>query len=164
MGKFASDPLGDVKIASPCQADWNEMYGDERKRFCAHCRLNVYNLSAMSRGEAERLVASAEGRLCVRFYRRADGTILTQDCPVGVAAIRAKVRRVATAAASFALSFLAGVGITLGLREKPAERRASPGIAAPERVDPQPPPIEMGQPMQGAIAVSPNEVPPRRRR
>ena len=153
MAKFASDPLGSVKIASPCSADWNEMYGDERKRFCGQCRLNVYNLSAMSRDEAERFVASAEGRLCVRFYRRADGTILTQDCPVGVAAIRARVRRVATAVASFSLSFLAGVGITLGLNEKPGERLAKPGVASPGRVERAP--EELGQPVATAGMMAP---------
>jgi len=45
----------------------------------------VFNLSAMTRGEAERLVQNkGEGRLCVRFFRRADGTLLTEDCPVGL--------------------------------------------------------------------------------
>jgi hypothetical protein len=34
--------------------------------------------------EAERLVVEKEGRLCVRFHRRADGTVLTRDCPVGL--------------------------------------------------------------------------------
>ena len=30
------------------------------------------------------MVQATQGRLCVRFYRRADGTVLTQDCPVGL--------------------------------------------------------------------------------
>ncbi|MBK9765573.1 MAG: hypothetical protein IPP63_00360 [Chloracidobacterium sp.] len=74
MSKFDS-PLNDIKIASPCSADWNGMYGDERKRFCGECKLNVYNLSGMTKNEAERLVTNAEGRLCVRFYQRADGSV-----------------------------------------------------------------------------------------
>lgn len=76
-------PLDDLRVASPCSADWNRMDGDERKRFCAQCRLNVYNLSSMTRYDAENLLRLSEGRLCVRYYQRADGTILTQDCPVG---------------------------------------------------------------------------------
>lgn len=75
--------LDGIEIASPCHAGWEDMAGDERSRFCGQCRLNVYNLSAMTRGEAEALVAEKEGRLCVRFYRRRDGTVLTQNCPVG---------------------------------------------------------------------------------
>lgn len=78
-----TDPLKNIRVAAPCPADWNEMYGDERKRFCSECKLNVYNLSGMTRREAERLIVNAEGRLCVRFFRRADGTVLTKNCPVG---------------------------------------------------------------------------------
>jgi hypothetical protein len=43
----------------------------------------VYNLSAMSEAEAHKLIAQREGRVCVRFYQRRDGTVLTTDCPVG---------------------------------------------------------------------------------
>ena len=82
-----SIPLENVRVAAPCSADWEQMRGDERARFCGQCQLNVYNLSGMTRQEAERLIASREGRLCVRFYRRADGTILTKNCPVGLAAL-----------------------------------------------------------------------------
>ena len=59
------------------------MDGDERVRFCRECNRNVYNLSAMTEREAQRVVAEREGRLCVRFYQRRDGTVLTSDCPVG---------------------------------------------------------------------------------
>src|SRR5688572_1756724 len=100
MSKF-TNPLDKVKMASPCPADWSQMYGTERKRFCGECKLNVYNLSGMTRDEAEALVMNAEGRLCVRFYRRDDGTILTKDCPVGWARIKQKTR--VTAAAAFSL-------------------------------------------------------------
>ena len=44
---------------------------------------NVYNLSDMTEEEALKLVEEREGRLCVRFYQREDGTVLTSDCPVG---------------------------------------------------------------------------------
>lgn len=108
MKKF-TNPLDHVKIASPCSADWNEMHGDARKRFCSACQLNVYNLSAMTRREAENLLMNSEGRLCVRFYRRADGTILTENCPVGWARIRQRVSRIATAAFSLVAGFLGGV-------------------------------------------------------
>jgi len=60
------------------------MHGDDRVRFCSLCQKNVYDLSALDRSAAQALVAEHEGRLCVRFYQRADGTILTADCPIGV--------------------------------------------------------------------------------
>ena len=106
-----TDPLSRVKIASPCSADWENMLGDERRRFCAQCELNVYNLSGMTKREAEELLNQTEGQLCVRFYRRADGTILTQDCPVGLRAIRQRVTRLKTAVVSSVLSFFAGLGL-----------------------------------------------------
>ena len=71
------------------------MNGDDRVRFCGECQLNVYNLSAMSRSEAEDLVRQREGRLCVRFYRREDGTMITQDCPRGFRAVVGRVSRFA---------------------------------------------------------------------
>lgn len=63
------------------------MYGDDRVRFCSQCNLNVYNLSSMSRDEAEVLLLRTEGRSCVRYFARKDGTVLTKDCPIGLQAI-----------------------------------------------------------------------------
>ena len=110
MTKF-TNPLDDIKIASPCSQDWNEMIGTERKRFCGECKLNVYNLSGMSQTEAENLLIDSEGRLCVRFYRRADGSVLTEDCPVGWQAIKRRVSRTATAAASLLFAALGSIGL-----------------------------------------------------
>ena len=73
-----------IKIASPCKADWNEMTGDERARFCSLCQHHVYNFSSMTGHEIAELIKEREGkRTCVRFYRRKDGTMMTKDCPVG---------------------------------------------------------------------------------
>ncbi len=72
--------LRQIKIASPCTVPWDEMQGDQRVRYCGTCDKNVFNLSAMSETEAATLVAQGSDRaLCVRFYRRADGTLLTSD-------------------------------------------------------------------------------------
>ncbi len=72
-----------LRIASPCRAPWEAMDGDDRVRFCRECNRNVYNLSAMTETEARRIVEEREGRPCVRFFQRRDGTVLTSDCPVG---------------------------------------------------------------------------------
>jgi hypothetical protein len=72
--------LDDIGVANPCDADWTAMKGDDRVRHCPSCRLNVYNLSAMTRREAAALITAREGRLCVRMLRRTDGTLITQDC------------------------------------------------------------------------------------
>lgn len=99
--------LDQVRVASPCNANWEEMLGDERVRFCMSCAKNVYNLSAMPREDAERLLQERMGKdLCVRFYQRADGTILTEDCPVGVTKKRRKKLALSVAGAS-AMAFAA---------------------------------------------------------
>ncbi len=85
--------LDDISVASPCSADWNKMTGDERVRFCGECKMNVYNLSGMSRKNAETLVQSTEGRLCVQYLRRSDGTIITRDCPVALHQKKIKATR-----------------------------------------------------------------------
>jgi hypothetical protein len=86
------------------------MIGSEQMRFCGQCNLNVYNLSGMTRDEAESLIARNEGRLCVRFYRRTDGSIITRDCPVGLRAIRDRVSYWTKAIIAATLTFLATVG------------------------------------------------------
>lgn len=78
--------LNNLKIASPCPMEWNQMKGDDRKRFCASCKLSVYNLAGMTRTEAEQLFTRSQNgeRLCMRLLKRADGTVVTKDCPVGM--------------------------------------------------------------------------------
>lgn len=87
--------LSQMDVAAPCSSSWDKMSGDDKVRFCHECKLNVYNISNMSKAEAEELIRLAEGRLCVTFYRRKDGTILTDNCPVGLRKIRDFGRKVA---------------------------------------------------------------------
>jgi Carboxypeptidase regulatory-like domain len=99
--------LDRLHVSSPCDADWETMPGDERVRFCNQCRLNVYNISALTRKQAEKLIAETEGRLCAKLYRRADGTIITRDCPVGIRAIKRRLSHVANAALGAILGIFA---------------------------------------------------------
>ena len=127
MARF-TNALDRVRIAAPCEADWDEMRGDERVRFCHRCSLNVYNLSAMTEREATRLVTRTEGaRMCVRFYCRKDGTILTQSCPVGLRALKRRVSRITSATFAAIVSFLAGLGVA-------PKKEAIPVAAAQQNV------------------------------
>ena len=138
MAKF-TNPLANVRVASPCPANWDEMVGDDRKRFCGQCKLNVYNLSGMGRDEAENLLLNAEGRLCVRFYRRADGTVLTQDCPVGWKALKRKVSRTATAAFSFVVGLFGGLGFGAAFNlEQKAVMGTMPVVAITREISEEP--------------------------
>lgn len=102
--KEPKEILGRMRVASPCPANWDSMEGDARVRFCRLCNLNVYNLSDMTRAEVEALVLKTEGRLCGRLTRRADGTVLTKDCPVGLRAVRVRATRAAGAVFTALLS------------------------------------------------------------
>ncbi len=73
-----------IQHANPCSEDWGRMVGDDWVRHCPKCGQNVYNLSAMTGGEAERLLHKHEGRICTKLYRRQDGSVLTQRCPSSV--------------------------------------------------------------------------------
>jgi hypothetical protein len=76
--------LDNIRVASPCKMEWNAMTGDERVRHCGSCNKDVFNLSGMTRDEAEALIVEKHGKLCVRYFQRKDGTILTKDCSVGI--------------------------------------------------------------------------------
>lgn len=116
MAKF-DNPLNNLKVGSPCSQDWNAMIGSDRKRYCGECKLNVYNLSGMSRAEAENLITSAEGRLCVRFYQRADGSVLTEDCPIGWAKVKQRTRAYITALASLIFTFFGALGMVAAFKK-----------------------------------------------
>jgi hypothetical protein len=137
MPRF-DNPLNNIRVASPCPADWNAMYGDNRKRFCGECKLNVYNLSGMSRDDAENLIQNAEGRLCVRFYTRADGTVITQDCPVGWANVKHRTRVFATAAFSMVMALFSGLFlVSLFSRQKATVGELKIPVATPTPKYPQ---------------------------
>ncbi|HZS28090.1 MAG TPA: carboxypeptidase-like regulatory domain-containing protein [Candidatus Angelobacter sp.] len=109
--------LRNIRIASPCPIEWSKMVGDERVRHCSECNLNVYNLSAMTEREVKKLLETNRGqRLCARMYRRADGTVLTQDCPWGWRALQRRISRVA----GVALTFLMSVGMAVA-KTKPQQ-------------------------------------------
>jgi hypothetical protein len=55
--------LDTIKIASPCQASWGEMRGDDRARFCSHCSKCVYNITMMPALDVAKLIEATEGRV-----------------------------------------------------------------------------------------------------
>lgn len=151
-----SIPLEVIHIATPCPADWDAMRGDERVRFCKHCSLHVYNLSGMTRDAAEQLVAEKEGRLCVRFYRREDGTVLTEDCENAWQRTAKRVRRLATAAATFAIW---AVVTPLGL-SRHVKAASTNESNVPATVQPTAPPPQGVAIMGDIIAPQPPQPPP----
>ncbi|PYT00132.1 MAG: hypothetical protein DMF63_09190 [Acidobacteria bacterium] len=123
------------------------MAGDERKRFCGDCKLNVYNLSGMTRYDAENLLRLSEGRLCVRYFKRPDGTVLTMDCPVGWAKVKQRVTFIAAAAFSMIVSLFGAIFLVSSFRRP----NVTMGSVAYTRPTPTPTPELMG--VMGNVAM-----------
>jgi len=82
------------------------MDGDERERLCRQCSKKVYNISDLSKKDAERLLRVNEGRkMCYTFFVRQDGTIKTDNCPAILRPVREKFRSLQKAC-SIAMAFL----------------------------------------------------------
>ncbi|HWO19675.1 MAG TPA: hypothetical protein VNO30_12900 [Kofleriaceae bacterium] len=135
--------LDNLRVAAPCAADWSKMEGDERVRACGDCSQYVYNLSGMTREEAEALILEKEGRLCVRYYRRADGTILFGDCAVGVSRRRRRklvAGAAALLAATGAVAYRATASQVLGGVSVDVRPRAELEMGRVADTPPPPPP------------------------
>lgn len=105
------------------------MTGDDRVRMCKLCSLNVYNISDMTASEAEAFLDdkfNASGRVCITMYRRQDGTIITDDCPVGLRRLRDSARRLRQFAASVVALALSGFGAVRGQPAVPAGNDSKP--------------------------------------
>ena len=67
------------KIEKSCPANWDDMKGDEKRRFCEHCQLHVHNLSAMTL-EEQRTVLDVKGRPgCISYVAQPDAVAVAPD-------------------------------------------------------------------------------------
>jgi hypothetical protein len=111
-------PLDVIQVNKPCPADWNQMDGDDTRRFCEHCQKFVHNFSAMPTDQAERLVCENVGSLCVRFAReQTSGRVLTLDYAPRVTSRRRAILTILSIAAS--CGFTAAWGAYKLLRKDP---------------------------------------------
>lgn len=133
LGVKLPTPLDNVRVATPCAARWEEMSGDDRRRFCAPCGKEVFNISAMTLTEAEDFLASRFGRsACIQLFFRADGTAITRDCTVGRPRAPKLRLAVSLAAAAAAAGLAFSTALSLASRDeapKEATRVYGGGIA-----------------------------------
>lgn len=99
--------LNDLRVASPCSADWASMRGSEAARFCDQCEKHVYDLTVMTPDEVVETIEANEGKFCGRLYRRLDGRVLTDDCPVGLARAMRRAKRSGYLAVAWAVGLAA---------------------------------------------------------
>ena len=120
--------ISKFSVAKPCPVGWDTMRGNDRERICDMCERSVYNIAAMTPAEVKKLAARASSeRICVKLYRRADDTVMTRDCPVGLRAYRKRVAKFAGTALSLVLGlFSAGYG-------QSNDRKVDEPVAAPRR-------------------------------
>jgi hypothetical protein len=62
-------------ISQPCDADWDKMRGDDKRRFCEHCQKFVHNVSAMTSTERAAFARSANRQECVFYCQRPGGEV-----------------------------------------------------------------------------------------
>lgn len=159
--KVALPLLQQVRVASPCKERWDDMTGDEHVRFCGRCEKNVYDLSSLTAEQADSLLRGRGESMCVRLFRRSDGTVLTSDCPVG--SRKRFWRRVTAgaaagvAAAGLTVAALGGHqqgGMVMGEMEPiMGQTTIAPemGKMAYEEIGGAPAPLEPGTPLPEAV-------------
>src|SRR5262245_29879001 len=156
--------LSRIEIATPCPTTWEPMNGDDRVRYCGICEKNVYNFSAMTAAEVEGLVREKEGRLCARFYQRADGTMLTADCPTGIpqpARWKKPLAGVAAALSSLMLSGCLAESEPNGTSTLNPPAQQVPPESNPKECVGKLAPVNLPQALLGDVYVRPvNEKPP----
>ena len=91
----ARDLLTQLEIKKPCSADWDQMTGNSRIRFCEHCQLSVNDLSSLTLKRVRRLIAKSKGQLCVRYHRDPAGNPILAQVPEKLNRIGKRVSRVA---------------------------------------------------------------------
>jgi hypothetical protein len=141
------DPVDRIEIPTPCSVPWDSMYGDQRVRHCGSCRKNVYNVAELTRAQALELIASREP-VCLRIYRRPDGTVVTNDCWSRLRAARRRgmwafVAMLATVRWVRLVAMFVGIASLMRLVLRPAT--GTPAVA----------PVTAGKPIMRSAVPSP---------
>lgn len=150
--------LDNIRVATPCPADWNKMEGDERSRHCGECKKSVFNISGLTRDEAQSLMIEKNGELCVRYFQRKDGTILLKDCSIGIAQ-----KRKTKVIAAGAMLLLGGAALFAFKRPSPEKlptEKVPPTMMTLEPI-PSPPPVHIDPDMMavaGGISAPPEAM------
>lgn len=134
-----NEKLSRLAIGSPCQASWDGMQGDERRRHCLECDRYVHDLREMTPREIAALVEASRGHLCARITRDSRGRILSQE-PGAPAPASAHAYRQASPIAAAVVTALLGLGSASAAgpaQEAPAATGTSDPGAKPDGTQPQ---------------------------
>ena len=119
----------EVRIRTPCGADWDSMDARGSARLCGQCDKLVHDLSGMGERAARELLGSTSGSLCVRYLYDATGRIWFEDKQELVlpAALHRKRRSLAAAAVMAAAPMLFQACGGAGLDDYPYQANAGSG-------------------------------------
>lgn len=161
----------DLHIPEPCHADWDEMTGDDRKRFCGACTKHVHNLSEMTHAEAAELLKS-HTNLCVQYASHSSGEVFFRDSTSPVWRLHRQVEGTKKLlAAALSIPMLAGALAGCDAPDAPSPDAVAPVIqinpdgtlkapgsgVAPTFTAPSTPPDEIEH-LQGEPAIEPEEI------
>lgn len=123
----ARDSAPQIRIASPCDVEWDSMIGNNRVRFCEHCQLSVHNVDRASQKQLKRLVARSKGRLCVNYRQP-----VPQKLP---APILYKIGRRTSVIAASAFSATLSLSTAMGAGASPKQTNLPHDVAFATRVN-----------------------------
>ena len=131
----------DLFIPEPCSAPWEQMRGDERRRFCSLCDKHVHHLSMMTRQQAQALLAARgqDPHLCVQYASDERGQIMFRDDPSPTWRLFSQgqgVKLLVSAAALVVPMLLSGC-------DAPSPEPSAQTISPIKLVDGQPPTLEL---------------------
>lgn len=130
-GKRFADSL---RVATPCNEDWEQMSGNDVVRLCSHCSKHVNFISNLTEKQTRRLVRDSGGKLCVRYV--ADPVTKRPLFAEQLVSITRKRSRAAAGAFSTLLAFATQLPAQQTPTERPAaesqQREASPAVPAGE--------------------------------
>lgn len=104
------------------------MRGDERERHCAKCSRTVVNLSLLTEPQRVAVLAEAQSRpdgLCVAYYQRLSGEIVSAETPLSPRQSRRSVQFGVTALSAAALAVIAHNAPAIGQALSNAQVAAS---------------------------------------
>lgn len=70
------------------------MTGDDKIRFCGQCKKNVHNLSTLPPNEVTKVLSKLKEKetVCVLMYKRKDGSVIMDNCPLVLRKTRDRIR------------------------------------------------------------------------
>ena len=131
-------PHESLKISEPCSAEWGQMAGNRRVRFCAHCSLHVHNLSEITPTEALELVRRSGGRLCLRIERDPGGVPRTRTLAEPLYRIRRRASGLAASAFGAVLTLCSTAAAQEPAQEPAPQQQQDTRDARPAVEDPVP--------------------------